>query len=143
MCATIKCPHLSLWVLVILSVFLLAGCTTVENDGLATPPAGTEITISTGTQGVFRQLAIGLRSTGRESYLDAEGKKKSRLIAGLAMSISGDDRVSNIGANVGQTIEFGGYTLYVREISAGGIALAPGGSTGHVSLIIQETPGEQ
>ena len=38
----------------------------------------------------------------------------------------------------GDTVNFQGYSLYVEQISAGGIGCAPGASTGDVHLIIRQ-----
>ena len=144
MAAKIKGLHLALCILMILYVLVFAGCTTVENDGLPSPQLGIDITISTGTQGSVRQLAIGLADTGREEYTDASGKTRHRLVAGLHLCVYGNPPVEeSMSVHVGQTVEFQNYTLYVKEISAGGIACAPGGSTGHVRLIVGYTTAEK
>ena len=87
----------------------------------------------------MRQLSIGLGDTGKEDYVDASGKTQHRLVAGLSLRLEepySDQK--HLDVYIGQTIEFENYILYVKEISAGGIALAPGASTGDITLIVQQ-----
>jgi hypothetical protein len=126
-------------VLAILSLLLLTGCISSERVTPASPIAGDEITISTGTQGHVGQLFIGLGDTGKQDYVDANGKTRTHLAAGLFLHIDGNPPVEkHVSVHAGDTVEFQDYSLYVEEISAGGTAWAPGASTGHVSLIVKQ-----
>lgn len=62
---------------------ILTACTAVEKVE-PIDLMGRETKISTGTQGIVGQLAIGLMGTGKEDHVDAAGKTRHHLVAGLA-----------------------------------------------------------
>lgn len=125
--------------MITLTMLPLAGCIATESTRVPASIKGDEITISTGTQGAVGKLFIGLGDTGKQDYVDNNGKTRTRLMAWLYLHIDGDSPANTQQqVHVGQTVNFQDYVLYVREISAGGIARAPGASTGHVSLIVQQ-----
>lgn len=122
--------------IVVLFTLILAGCTAVEKVE-PIDLMGRETKISTGTQGIVGQLAIGLMGTGKEDYVDAAGKTRHHLVAGLALAKAGNPPIEkSVAVSVGESVEFENYFIYIKEISGGGIALLPGASTGHVILIV-------
>lgn len=122
-----------------LSMLSFAGCTEVEKAEPPSPIEGPEITISTGTTGQVGQMRIGLGDTGKEDYVDDNGKMQRHLVATLLFYIEGNPPVQKIlDVHVGETVEVQNYVLYIKEISAGGFALVPGASTGHIALTVQE-----
>jgi len=124
----------------ILSALALGGCISMERVTPSRALTGNELTISTGTSGTIGQLHIGLGDTGKQSYTDnTTGKSRTRLAAWLYLHIDGNppaDQRQQVFA--GDAVNFQGYSLYVEQISSGGIACAPGSSTGDVHLIVNQ-----
>ena len=132
---------LGLLSLAVLSALALGGCLSTERIAHPAAFTGNELTISTGTQGTAGgHLFIGLGDTGKQNYTDnATGKSRTRLAAWLYLHIDGNppiDQRQQVFA--GDTVNFQGYSLYVEQISAGGIGCAPGASTGDVHLIVRQ-----
>lgn len=77
--------------------------------------SGNIIYISTGTQGQFDTVRIGLANTEAANYVDQNGMKQYGLTARMQLfALDGPTEWKTV--YLGQIFEFGGYTFFVREI---------------------------
>lgn len=121
--------------IILLLALVFSGCTKTEVASTTPEPGTTTITIARGTVGNLGTIRIGLGDTGKENYVDSQGKKQSRLVATLLMFYEPDSSETGITVHVGQSFEYQGYYFYVEQIqSTNLLPWSPPGSSGGGSI---------
>jgi hypothetical protein len=121
--------------IILLLALVFSGCTKTE-VAPTTPEPGTDtLEIARGTVGSIGTIRIGLADTGKENYVDSQGKKQSRLVATLSMFDEADSSTTSMNVHVGQSFEYHGYAFYVEQIqSTFLLPWSPAGSSGGGSI---------
>jgi hypothetical protein len=124
--------------IILLLALVFSGCTKTE-VAPTTPEAGTDtLEIAQGTVGNLGAIRIGLADTGRENYVDSQGKRQSRLVATLLMFYEPDSSETGITVHVGQSFEYRGYDFYVEQIqSTNLVPWSPPGASGGGSILLR------
>jgi hypothetical protein len=121
--------------IILLLVLVFSGCTKTEVASTTPEPGTYTITIARGTVGNLGTIRIGLGGTGKENYVDSQGKKRSWLAAELIMLYEPDSSEAGMSVHVGQSFEYHGYYFYVEEIhSTFLLPWSPPGSSGGGSI---------
>jgi hypothetical protein len=121
---------------VVLAILLvIGGCPKTEVAPI-TPEPGTDILeIARGTVGSIGTIRIGLADTGKENYVDSQGKRQSRLVATLLMFYEPDSSETSMTVHVGQSFEYHGYDFYVEQIQSTNLMpWSPPGASGGGSI---------
>jgi hypothetical protein len=121
--------------IILLFALVFSGCTKTEVAPTTLEPGTYTLEIARGTVGSIGTISIGLSDTGKENYVDSQGKKRSRLVATLLMFYEPDSSETGMSVHVGQSFEYHGYAFYVEQIdSTFLLPWSPPGSSGGGSI---------
>jgi hypothetical protein len=121
--------------IILLLALGFSGCTKTEVAPTTPEPGTGTLEIARGTVGNLGTISIALGDTGKENYVDSQGKKQSRLAATLLMLYEPDRSEAGMSVHVGQSFEYHGYYFYVEEIhSTFLLPWSPPGSSGGGSI---------
>jgi hypothetical protein len=120
----------------VLAILLIIGGCTKTEVAPTTPESWTDtLEIARGTVGSIGTIRIGLADTGKENYVDSQGKKQSRLVATLSIFDEADSSTTSMDVHVGQSFEYHGYAFYVEQIqSTFLLPWSPAGASGGGSI---------
>jgi hypothetical protein len=124
--------------IILLLALVFSGCTKTEVASTTPEPGADTLEIAQGTVGNIGTIRIGLADTGKENYVDSQGKRQSRLVATLLMFYEPDSSETGMTVHVGQSFEYHGYDFYVEQIQSTNLMpWSPPGASGGGAILLR------